>query len=97
MTDMNKKTQNCGFTLIELLTVVAVIAMLIAMFGAGLNKVKIVQRNLQQKAMFHAGSVSLELFSKDFGDYPDSSLIQAGGTYVTGSQRIAEAFFGRDD
>jgi prepilin-type N-terminal cleavage/methylation domain-containing protein len=92
-----KANKQSGFTLIELLTVVAIIAMLIAMFGAGLNKVKIVQRNLQQKAMFHAGSVSLELFSKEFGDYPDSSLIQNGGTYVTGAQRIAEAFFGRDD
>jgi prepilin-type N-terminal cleavage/methylation domain-containing protein len=93
--------KNKAFTLIELLTVVAIIAMLIAMFGAGLRKVKIIQVNLQQKASFHAGEVALELFSKDFAEYPDSALVASDGgsspPYVTGAQRVAEALFGRDD
>ena len=51
---MNERhNKNKAFTLIELLTVVAIIAMLISIFGIGLRKVKIIQRNLQQKAAFH--------------------------------------------
>ncbi|MCI0499558.1 MAG: prepilin-type N-terminal cleavage/methylation domain-containing protein [Planctomycetales bacterium] len=94
---MKRIRNNKAFTLIELLTVVAIIAMLIAMFGAGMRKVKIVQVNLQQKASFRAGEVALELFSKDFGEYPDSSLVSDGGKLITGTQRVAEALFGRDD
>ena len=95
---MNERhNKNKAFTLIELLTVVAIIAMLISIFGIGMRKVKIIQKNLQQKAAFHGGEVSLELYSKDFGDYPDSALISDGSTVVTGAQRLAEALFGRDD
>ncbi|HOL31157.1 MAG TPA: type II secretion system protein [Anaerohalosphaeraceae bacterium] len=94
---MKKLQNNSGFTLIELLTVVAIIAMLIALFGAGLQKVKIVQRNLQQKAALKAMEVGLELFSKDFQEYPDSAQVSDGSTVVCGAQRLAEALVGRDE
>ncbi len=90
----NKKN---GFTLIELLVVISVIAMLVSILSVAQRKVKIVSKNLKQKAAFHAGEVSLELYEKDFGSYPDSALVDGGGTFVTGAQRLAEAFFGRDD
>ncbi len=86
-----------GFTLIELLVVVAIIAMLVSILSVAQRKVRIISKNLKQKAAFHAGEISLELYSKDFGGYPDSSLVADSGTFVTGAQRLAEAFFGRDD
>ena len=89
----NKK----AFTLIELLVVVSIIAALMAIMVPALNKVGKIKKNLKQKAAFHAGEISLELYSKDFGDYPDSSQIVGAGGAITGAQRIAEAFFGRDD
>jgi prepilin-type N-terminal cleavage/methylation domain-containing protein len=90
--------KNKAFTLIELLVVIAIIAMLVAILSVAQRKVKIVSKNLRQKAAFHAGEISLELYSKDFGDYPDSSrILGSDGTYVTGAQRVAEALFGRDD
>jgi prepilin-type N-terminal cleavage/methylation domain-containing protein len=99
---MKKKyTKHEGFTLIELLTVVAIIAALVGILSVAQRKVKIVSLNLRQKAAFHAGEISLELYSKDFGEYPDSALVASDGLsaapYVTGAQRMAEAFFGRDD
>ena len=95
---MKRLQNNNAFTLIELLVVIAIIALLMAVLNASVRKVKIVSKNLRQKAAFHAGEISLELYSKDFGDYPDSSRIPGiDGTYVTGAQRLAEALFGRDD
>jgi prepilin-type N-terminal cleavage/methylation domain-containing protein len=95
---MRDKTRQArdGFTLIELLTVVAIISMLIAIFGAGIRKVKISQRNLQQKAVFHGIEVGLHLFSNEFDGYPDSAQVVEGST-VTGAQRLAEALLGRDE
>lgn len=89
----NKK----AFTLIELLTVIAIIAMLVSLLAVAQRKVRIIAKNLRQKAAFHAGEISLELYGKDYGSYPDSSLISDSGTHVTGAQRLAEALFGRDD
>jgi prepilin-type N-terminal cleavage/methylation domain-containing protein len=94
MQNINKRR---AFTLIELLVVVAIIAMLTALLSVAQQKVKIVSKNLRQKAAFHGGEISLELFNNDFGEYPDSSWVEDGGTYVTGAQRVAEALFGRDD
>lgn len=87
--------KNKAFTLIELLVVVAIISALVAILSVAQRKVKILSKNLQQKAAFHAAEVSLGLFSGDFGEYPDSSLV-TDGTVVTGAQRFAEAMLGRD-
>jgi len=94
---MKKKyTKHEGFTLIELLVVVAIIAALVGILSVAQRKVKIVSKNLRQKAVFHAAEISLGLFSGDFGGYPDSAQVSAGGTAVTGAQRFAEAMLGRD-
>ena len=92
-----KQIRQYGFTLIELLVVVSIIAMLVGILSVAQRQVKRISQNLRQKAAFHAGEISLELFSNDFGGYPDSSLISDGSTSVTGAQRLAEALFGRDD
>lgn len=87
-----------GFTLIELLTVVAIIALLISIFSVGVKKVRIISFGLQQKSVFHAMTVGLELFSGDFDSYPDSRITQnSGGTVITGAQHLAEALLGRDE
>ena len=88
----NKK----AFTLIELLVVVSIIAMLVGILSVAQRKVRMISQNLRQKAAFHAGEISLELYARDFGGYPDSSWVSDGATNVTGAQRLAEAFFGRD-
>jgi prepilin-type N-terminal cleavage/methylation domain-containing protein len=94
---MLKRHKHKAFTLIELLVVIAIIAALVSILAVAQKKVKIVSKNLQQKAAFHAGEISLELFSGDFGGYPDSSQINDAGGTVTGAQRLAEALFGRDE
>lgn len=85
-----------GFTLIELLVVMAIVAMLVAIFSVGAKKVKVISKGLQQKSMFHAIEVGLELFSGDFDGYPNSDIREAGGYRVTGAQHLAEAMLGRD-
>lgn len=95
MQDRPKQMQR-GFTLIELLVVVAIIAMLIAILSVGSKKVKVISKGLQQKSVFHAMKVGLELYSGDFESYPDSRLRQSSGVSVTGAQHLAEAMLGRD-
>jgi prepilin-type N-terminal cleavage/methylation domain-containing protein len=95
MQDRQKQTRG-GFTLIELLVVVAIISMLIALFSVGTKKVKIISKGLQQKSVFHAMTVGLELFSKDFDGYPNSQMREQFGVQVTGAQHLAEALLGRD-
>lgn len=94
---MMRKKQN-AFTLIELLVVISLIAALVGILAVAQKKVKLVARNLRQKAEFHGMEISLELFSTDFKDYPDSDLVFGGGSdYTCGAQRLAEAMLGRDE
>jgi prepilin-type N-terminal cleavage/methylation domain-containing protein len=85
-----------AFTLIELLVVISIITLLMAVFGISANKINQVARNLKQKAQMHSMEVGLELYLKDFGDYPDSSAVNVNGSYVYGAQHMTEALFGRD-
>lgn len=93
----DRQRQLKAFTLIELLTVVAVISMLIMIFSVGTRKVTIIGRGLQQKSVFHAMEVGLELFSGDFEAYPESAVRDASGVKVTGAQHVVEALLGRDE
>lgn len=98
MQDRRKQMRTSGFTLIELLTVVAIIAMLVAIFAVGSRKIRIISFGLQQKSVFHAMTVGLELFSGDFDGYPNSRLTQnSGGSFITGAQHLTEALLGRDE
>lgn len=91
--------QASGFTLIELLVVIAIIAMLIGLLSAGLRKTKIVSWNLRQKSVFHAMEIGLELFDKDFEDYPISKVLPnaTDADQVCGAQHLVEALVGRDE
>lgn len=93
------KKQSIGFTLIELLVVVAIISMLVGLLSVGLRKTKILSTGLRQKSVFHSMEIGLELFSKDFEDYPDSKVLPgyAAANQICGSQHLVEALVGRDE
>ncbi|MCF7956041.1 MAG: type II secretion system GspH family protein, partial [Phycisphaerae bacterium] len=84
-----------GFTLMELLVVIAIIMMLIGILVPGIQGVKRIAKNLEQKSLFHNLEIGLETYRKDFGDFPESTR-KGTGPYFTGAQHLAEAMVGRD-
>jgi prepilin-type N-terminal cleavage/methylation domain-containing protein len=93
-----RQTNRGAFTLLELLTVIAIIAMLIGVMSVGVKMATRQAKNLKQKAELRAIDVGLELFSKEFEDYPDSKVLPsaAAAGAVCGAQYLAEALVGRD-
>ena len=97
--DMSKRVGGRGFTLIELLVVIGVIAMLIGIMAQGLHAVMRQAKSLKQKAILKSMDTGLELYAKDFGDYPESAMMAASNgspPYVCGAQHLVEALVGRD-
>ena len=101
---MKKRTRRVrtrrGFTLIELLVVIAIIAFLVGILVPSLSLLKRISTNLRQKSIFHGFETGLELFSKDFDGYPESTITtDSGGAvpYVCGAQHFVEAIVGRDE
>jgi hypothetical protein len=74
--------------------------MLIALLTTGIQSVKRHATNLRQKSNFHAIEVGLELFQKDYDEYPPSRVLPDATTttepIVCGAQHLAEALLGRD-
>jgi prepilin-type N-terminal cleavage/methylation domain-containing protein len=99
MKRIQQKTGLKAFTLIELLVVIAIIAMLVGIMSVGIRKAMTVAKNLRQKAEFKAMETGLELFAKDFDDYPDSKVLPniIGNNQVCGAHHLAEALVGRDE
>ena len=87
-----------AFTLIELLVVIAIIALLTGILVPGMKVMNRAAKNLKQKSVFHGYGTGLELFSKDFDDYPDSEKLPSGGLtdIICGAQHLAEAMMGID-
>jgi prepilin-type N-terminal cleavage/methylation domain-containing protein len=85
-----------GFTLMELLVVIAVIMTLIGILVPGLQGVKRIAKNLEQKSLFHNIDIGLETFRNGFGDFPESKRKEDGGLHYTGAQHLAEVLVGRD-
>ncbi len=99
MIRINRKSHGSGFTLIELLVVIAIIAMLVGLLSPAIKVVTRSAKGLKQKSTFHGYETGLELYSKDFDGYPDSSRIPnstGASDQVTGAQHLAEALLGRD-
>ena len=98
--EMQKKCSAAfGFTLIELLIVVAVITLLIGMMSTGMRLVVRASKKLKQKSILHAFETGLELYNKDFDDYPDSRRTPetTNTDVVCGAHHLAEALVGRDE
>ncbi|MBE0536355.1 MAG: type II secretion system protein [Phycisphaerae bacterium] len=88
-----------GFSLIELLVVIGIISLLVGLLSPGIRSLTKAARTLKQKSVLHGYATGLELFRKDFEDYPPSELeTDAFGTGQTvgGAQHLAEALMGRD-
>ena len=87
-----------AFSLIELLVVIAIIAMLTGVLVPGITVIRRVAKRLKQASVFHGYRTGLELFSKDFNNYPDSKTLPVGGAanLVCGAQHLAEAMMGID-
>jgi prepilin-type N-terminal cleavage/methylation domain-containing protein len=96
MKRIRRQTSHGAFTLIELLTVISIIAILIAIMSVGMRKAMMIAKNLRQKVEFKAMEVGLELFAKDYENYPDSRTLAGTGDAVCGAQHLAEALVGRD-
>lgn len=97
ISDAQQKTRSRGFTLIELLVVVSIIALLVGILTPGIRAFKKAADGLKQKSRFHAMEVGLELFQKDYTEYPDSKQLgNSSGYYICGAQHLAEALIGRD-
>lgn len=87
-----------AFSLIELLVVIAIIALLTGVLVPGIRVVTRSAKRLKQASVFHGYRTGLELFNKDFNDYPDSGRLPGSGStdLVCGAQHLAEALMGID-
>ncbi len=85
-----------AFTLIELLVVIAIIALLTGILVPGMKAMNRAAKSLKQKSVFHGYETGLELFSRDFNDYPDSDVLTGAQGSVCGAQHLAEAMMGID-
>lgn len=102
---MKTRNKKKGFTIVELLTVMAIIALLLAILTPALSMVRKIAKDTAQRAQFHSVDVALEAYSGDIGEYPPSQTLpwdsasNEPGTpaeYTVGAMHLAEALIGRD-
>mgnify|MGYP000013079029 CR=1 FL=1 len=93
-----RRSDRRGFTLLELLVVIGIVAMLVGILSVGLKNVVRQARSLKQRTILRSMDTGLELFAKDFEDYPESAMTSNSGSppYVCGAQHLVEALVGRD-
>lgn len=106
MTRKSKQVVRSGFTLVEILAAVTIVAILVALLVPAVGLVTETAENLRQQAQFNGITVALEAYRNDFGDYPESYILEGptggangigvGPDYYCGAQRLAEAMVGRD-
>lgn len=85
-----------AFTIVELLTVMSIIVILIGLLVPALNKAKKFATNVKQMAQLRSIDAAIELFSNEFGGYPDSGALDPTGAAYCGSMKLAEAIMGKD-
>jgi len=84
--------------MVELLTVLAIIAILIALLVPALALVRKITKETQQRAQLNAIELAMAAFKNDYGDYPPSDWPdpEDGDRDYCGAQKLAEALLGRD-
>lgn len=92
---MNIKRKT-GFTLIELLTVVAIVALLIALLLPALSKVMTLAFDTRQRAQINSIEIAMEAYRNDFGMYPSSTNLDSDNVTYYGSEKLADALLGYD-
>jgi hypothetical protein len=67
--------------------------------SVGMRKTTMIAKNIRQKVEFKAMEVGLELFAKEYNDYPESKTLPdaTAANAVCGAQHLAEALVGRDN
>ncbi len=91
------KRKYTGLTMVELITVVAIIALLMALLIPSVAAVRRLAKETQQKAQLSSIEMALEAFKIDQGYYPPSDVNMSATTNIYGgAQKLADALFGRD-
>jgi len=88
-----------AFTIVELLTVMSIIVILIGLMVPALNQVKQYATNVKERAQLKSIEAALELFSSQYGGYPDSTYVAQGTTGpfgYCGALKLGEAMMGQD-
>jgi type II secretory pathway pseudopilin PulG len=93
---MKSKGQKTGFTIIELLTIMSIIVIIISVLLPALNMINWYARYATQKNQFRNIDTGLQAYEIDFGEYPDSSAIDAALAQYCGAMKLAEAMVGQD-
>ena len=102
---MKEKSKKTGFTIIELLTVMSIIVILISLLLPSLAMVRRFAKEVKQRAQFRSISAALEMFHKDWGDYPpsagttdpiDQPWLDENNQWYCGAMMLCEAMVGQD-
>jgi prepilin-type N-terminal cleavage/methylation domain-containing protein len=98
--------RSSGFTLVEVLTVVAIIALLVAILLPSLSKAQSQARNVKVAALLDSIGKALEMFHNDFSHYPDSRVRRDPIAWegwndlrdkqLSGAHWLARGLFGHD-
>jgi len=90
------KRKRSGFTVVELLTVLAIMAMLVAVLIPTLSTVQRIAKETKQKAQFTTIELALTAFKNDYGDFPPSNWFAPPVFDYCGAQKLTEALLGWD-
>ena len=95
------KPKRRAFTVVELLTVIAIMAMLVALLIPAVSMVKNTAKEVKQEAQLATLQMALTAFRNDYGDYPPSNWwdpppAPVGPRNYCGAQKLAEALVGWD-
>ncbi|MBN1795854.1 MAG: hypothetical protein JW804_04210 [Sedimentisphaerales bacterium] len=99
ITQRKKIRKEKAFTIVELLTVMSVIIILIGLLVPALNEVRRYAQDVKQNAQLHSINIALELYEKEFEEYPPSSRYDGDGnpgSEYCGALKLAEAMVGQD-
>lgn len=95
--NQRNKLQQVGFTILELLVVVAIIAVLTAIFVATMSDSREKGRDTARKTQLQEVIKAIELYYSDYGFYPDDGTTNNASSElsVIGSQLVSSGYLTR--